>query len=376
MLTITDADIILGQKANDKQQAINIVAKHMEARGLVVSGYGTGMQDREQQSSTFLGNGIAIPHGTTKTRDQVLKTGVQVIQFPEGVVWGNDDQKAYVAIGIAASSDEHIGILKQLTRILSADQLEKHLKKATDSAQMSALLNGKQGLLVFDSSLIRTEFPARTLIELKAAAVGLLSNQKVVGHAFVARIISENPVYLSDGLWLASASESVHQSAISLVTLYRPLQLDGLPVKALLVIAASDGSCTSVLSRLASLIYQQQLGEWLENDAERLLTTVLSDPEPKDAGGNVRTFVIRNSHGLHVRPSAMLVHAIKPFSSDIYIRANDEHGLVNGRVLSNITGLGLSMGDAITVIADGTDASEALDAFEEVFTSGLGEVQA
>jgi phosphocarrier protein FPr len=43
------------------------------------------MLAREQQTSTFLGNGIAIPHGTTDTRDQVLKTGVQVYQFPQGV---------------------------------------------------------------------------------------------------------------------------------------------------------------------------------------------------------------------------------------------------------------------------------------------------
>ncbi len=51
----------------------------------MAEGYVNGMLAREQQTSTFLGNGIAIPHGTTDTRDQVLKTGVQVFQFPEGV---------------------------------------------------------------------------------------------------------------------------------------------------------------------------------------------------------------------------------------------------------------------------------------------------
>lgn len=56
--------------------------------GNVAEGYVNGMLAREQQTSTFLGNGIAIPHGTTDTRDQVLKTGVQVFQFPEGVTWG------------------------------------------------------------------------------------------------------------------------------------------------------------------------------------------------------------------------------------------------------------------------------------------------
>ena len=64
------------------------------------------MLAREQQTSTYLGNGIAIPHGTTDTRDLVLQTGVQVFQFPQGIARG-DDQTAYVVIGIAARSDEH-----------------------------------------------------------------------------------------------------------------------------------------------------------------------------------------------------------------------------------------------------------------------------
>lgn len=50
----------------------------------MADGYVNGMLAREQQTSTFLGNGIAIPHGTTDTRDQVLKTGVQVFPVPAG----------------------------------------------------------------------------------------------------------------------------------------------------------------------------------------------------------------------------------------------------------------------------------------------------
>lgn len=71
----------------------------------MADGYVNGMLAREQQTSTFLGNGIAIPHGTTDTRDQVLKP-VCRFQFPQGVLWG-EGQVAYVAIGIAASGDEH-----------------------------------------------------------------------------------------------------------------------------------------------------------------------------------------------------------------------------------------------------------------------------
>lgn len=114
MFQLSVQDIHPGEKAGDKEEAIRQVAAALVQAGNVAEGYVNGMLAREQQTSTFLGNGIAIPHGTTDTRDQVLKTGVQVFQFPEGVTWG-DGQVAYVAIGIAASSDEHLGLLRQLT---------------------------------------------------------------------------------------------------------------------------------------------------------------------------------------------------------------------------------------------------------------------
>ncbi len=106
---------------------------------MLAEGYVNGMLAREQQTSTFLGNGIAIPHGTTDTRDQVLKTGVQVFQFPEGVTRG-DGGVAYVAIGIAASSDEHLGLLRQLTHVLSDDSVAEQLKSATTAEELRALL--------------------------------------------------------------------------------------------------------------------------------------------------------------------------------------------------------------------------------------------
>ena len=102
MFQLSVQDIHPGQQAGNKEEAIRQVAAALVSAGNVADGYVNGMLAREQQPSTFLGNGIAIPHGTTDTRDQVLKTGVQVFQFPQGVTWG-EGQTAYVAIGIAAS---------------------------------------------------------------------------------------------------------------------------------------------------------------------------------------------------------------------------------------------------------------------------------
>lgn len=116
-----------GAQAQNKEEAIRQVAAALTAAGNVGEGYVNGMLAREQQTTTFLGNGIAIPHGTTETRDLVLKTGVQVYQFPQGVEWG-DGQTAYVAIGIAAKSDEHLALLRQLTHVLSDDSIAEQLK--------------------------------------------------------------------------------------------------------------------------------------------------------------------------------------------------------------------------------------------------------
>ncbi len=77
-------DIHPGQQAGNKEEAIRQVAAALVSAGNVADGYVNGMLAREQQTSTFLGNGIAIPHGTTDTRDQVLKTGVQVFPVPAG----------------------------------------------------------------------------------------------------------------------------------------------------------------------------------------------------------------------------------------------------------------------------------------------------
>lgn len=90
MFQLSVQDIHPGQQAANKEEAIRQIAGALVSAGNVADGYVNGMLAREQQTSTFLGNGIAIPHGTTDTRDQVLKTGVQVYQFPQGVTGEKD----------------------------------------------------------------------------------------------------------------------------------------------------------------------------------------------------------------------------------------------------------------------------------------------
>ena len=93
MLTLQQQDVRLGAKATDKQDAIRQVAACLTEAGLVAAGYVDGMLRREAQTATYLGSGIAIPHGTTDTRDQVQQTGVKVLHFAEGIEWA-EGQKA------------------------------------------------------------------------------------------------------------------------------------------------------------------------------------------------------------------------------------------------------------------------------------------
>ncbi len=127
MLQLNSNTITLGQSPTNKQEAIRAIAADLANKGFIEAGYVDGMLNREAQNSTFLGNGIAIPHGTTDTRQLVKQTGVAVHHFPNGVDWGND-ATVYVAIGIAAKSDEHLGILKQLC---CCDGVEEKLKQAS-----------------------------------------------------------------------------------------------------------------------------------------------------------------------------------------------------------------------------------------------------
>lgn len=106
------------------------------------------MLQREKQTSTYPGNGIAIPHGTTDTRDQVLNTGVQVFQFPQGIAWG-EGQRAYVVIGIAAKSDEHLMLLRQLTHVLSDDGVSRELAQTTSVEALRSLLLGERSVAEF-----------------------------------------------------------------------------------------------------------------------------------------------------------------------------------------------------------------------------------
>lgn len=139
-LKIEDISIINGFYT--KQDAIKAVSENMIKAGLVKPDYTQSMFDRDLQISTFLGNGIAIPHGTTDKRDSVIQTGLKVIYYPEGVNWDEDDNIAYVVIGIAAKSNEHLDILRQLTRAVIAEDTLARIQSVKKPEELLTILQG------------------------------------------------------------------------------------------------------------------------------------------------------------------------------------------------------------------------------------------
>ncbi|PKF62979.1 bifunctional PTS fructose transporter subunit IIA/HPr protein [Psychromonas sp. psych-6C06] len=377
MLKLTNNDITLQRAADDKLTAIKAIAQQLTESGLVANGYVDGMLNREQQNSTFLGNGIAIPHGTTDTRDLVNKTGVVVHHFPEGVNWG-DGNIAYVAIGIAAKSDEHLGILKQLTKVLSNDGVEEKLKQAKSAEDIIALLNGDvQFEADFNSALIQLNFPATEMMQMSAVAGGLLKNNGQVESKFVAELVSKEPTHLGGGLWLISSNQGVKRSAMSLLTTSESCQFKGLPVKGLIAIAACNASHCTFLSTITRVVFEQQQALLLAATAEQIVeffANAEQAPEAEVSADNVAQFKINNAHGLHARPSAMLVAAVKQYQSNVSVINLDGDGKsVDAKSLMKVIGLGVSHGHTLQFTADGPDAKEALAGIGEAIGSGLSE---
>jgi phosphocarrier protein FPr len=102
---------------SDKEAAIREACQLLIATGCIDPAYEQSMLRRESVANTFLGHGVAIPHGMVEDRALVLKSGIAILQVPGGVEW-NAGQTTHLVVAIAAQSDTHIGVLRRLTRLL------------------------------------------------------------------------------------------------------------------------------------------------------------------------------------------------------------------------------------------------------------------
>jgi PTS system mannitol-specific IIA component/phosphocarrier protein FPr len=131
--------IRLAQHADDKWDVLRQSGALLEALGAVDDGYAAAMVEREGQISTYMGEGVAIPHGTDEARALVRRTALGFLQYPDGVDW--DGETVFLSIPIAASGDEHVGVLSALAGILVDGDSAAALRAATDVDDVLARLS-------------------------------------------------------------------------------------------------------------------------------------------------------------------------------------------------------------------------------------------
>ena len=129
--TVIVADgIKLNQSPVSKEDAIQAAGELLAKLGYVDDSYVDAMQEREKIVTTYMGMGVAIPHGTTQAKGTVKKTGIVLLQYPEGVDFG--DEKAQLVFGIAGIGDEHLDLLAKICEMLEDEEVLETLKTTAD----------------------------------------------------------------------------------------------------------------------------------------------------------------------------------------------------------------------------------------------------
>ncbi len=128
------SNIVLNLKSVDKEDAIRMAGQLLVEGGYVDSSYIEAMLEREKQLSTYIGKGVAIPHGVGRAKNNIKKTGMVVLQFPQGVMF--DEEKAYLIIGIAGAGKEHLSILANIASTLDDDVTVDIFRKTKDPQEI------------------------------------------------------------------------------------------------------------------------------------------------------------------------------------------------------------------------------------------------
>ncbi|MBN9182556.1 MAG: PTS sugar transporter subunit IIA [Microbacterium sp.] len=122
-----------------REEAMKEAADILQAAGAVTGGYYDAMQQREQTVSTYMGNELAIPHGTNETKDTILESALSFVRYDGGVDWGGEPVS--FVVGIAGKGDEHLGILSQIAILFSDEDDVARLKAAQTPEELFGLLS-------------------------------------------------------------------------------------------------------------------------------------------------------------------------------------------------------------------------------------------
>ena len=128
---VAAAMVRIGLPSVHHLDAVRAAGAMLVDAGSVDPRYVDGMLAREATMSTYLGNGFAMPHGDFGARDLVHRVGICVLQYPEGIPWGPDEH-ARLVVGLAATEEEHIGVLMNLAEVIQDEATAELLATTND----------------------------------------------------------------------------------------------------------------------------------------------------------------------------------------------------------------------------------------------------
>ncbi|MBB6346815.1 PTS system mannitol-specific IIA component [Nonomuraea muscovyensis] len=126
--------VLLHESAADRAEAIRRCGRVLVDVGAVAESYIDAMMERERSISTYVGEGVAIPHGTAAAKEVVRRDAICVVRFPGGVDWGGE--RVTLCVGIAAKGDGHVPLLAALADILLDPERARTLREATEVHQV------------------------------------------------------------------------------------------------------------------------------------------------------------------------------------------------------------------------------------------------
>ena len=137
---LTAKNIQLNVASESKKEAIERVGKILVSGGYVKENYIEGMKAREEEVTTYMGNGVAIPHGMNEYKKQIMESGIVIAQYPKGVDFG-EGNIAYVVIGIAGKGEEHMEILSKIALTVQYEENVEKMRFATTPQEIISIID-------------------------------------------------------------------------------------------------------------------------------------------------------------------------------------------------------------------------------------------
>jgi PTS system mannitol-specific IIC component len=136
---LATGSIVLGGRARSRDDAIDEAGRLLVAAGAVDESYVASMHDRETSVSTFMGNGLAIPHGTNEAKGSIRRTALSFVRYDEPVDWNG--KRAEFVVGVAGAGDDHLALLSRIAGIFTDEQQVAALRSAATPEEVTAILD-------------------------------------------------------------------------------------------------------------------------------------------------------------------------------------------------------------------------------------------